>query len=471
MLVFATKIPVNSDVDEKKFIDLCAEWVYNSPHYHNIEIKYDIATHSNYEVSKDNIKCEITCFKDELDEPTSIVAFRLHNNDNGTLWIIELLFIQKNGERFISVQNNCDSKRFDPRVPKSHKPNFIKLLMEKGYGKVDDFFPVCDKALSCNTANAKNYAAYINGEILHSLPMVYISKDFDSYTVDYETLARWLSGMAYVVFEDSKETSYIMKDLTQSKNAHNGYIGIYYPETNKHQVYSYSDFPSGKFETNIVFILQQSLVNHMSINEYNWTQIQLLKSRAKLSKAEGKSQELDEFINLADNTERELKEKIEYLQRTNDALTAQLESLKNKNKESTVCLTTDLTDFYVDEQHDFVIYVMNEVAEHLHGLNPSKIRQHEILQSIINNNQPTGENERIISELKRIFKVGMKWNATTKSKIKDLGFQIIEGDHKKIIFKDSRYMYTVSSTPSDHRSPKNLLSEIERGISISKKLL
>lgn len=468
MLVFATKIPVKSDVDEKKFIDLCAEWVYGSPHYHNIEIKYDITTHADYEVAKDNIKCEITCYKDEK---TSIVAFRLHNYDKGTLWITELLFIQVKEERFISVQNNCDSNRFDPRVPKNHKPNFIKLLMDKGYGRDDENFPVCDKALKCDKSNLEKYAAYINGEITYSLPMVYISSDFDSYTVNYERLAKWLSGMAYVVFEDSKEISYTMKELTKSKNAHNGYIGIYYPGVDKHQAYSYEDFPSKKFEANISFIIQQSLINHMSTDEYNWTQIQLLKSKAKLIKAEGKSQELDDFIYLADNTERELKEKIEYLQRSNDVLTTQLEALKNKSKESTICLNTNLTDFYTDEQHDFVIYVMKEVAEHQHGLNPSKIRQHEILKSIIDNNRPTGENERIISELKNIFKSGMKWNANTKRKIKSLGFQIVEGAHDKIIFKDNKYMYTVSSTPSDYHGSKNLFSEIERGISINKKML
>lgn len=468
MLVFATKIPIKPDVDEKKFIDLCAEWVYGSPHYHNIEIEYDISTHSDYEITKENIKCEITCYKDEN---TSIVAFRLHNDDHGTLWVIDLLYIDVNGDRFISVQNNCDSNSYDPRFPKSHKPNFIKLLMEKEYGRYDSVFPVCDHALQCNRANVKDFVAYINGEKYYPLPMVYVSKDYDSYAVNYELLARWLSGMAYVIVEDSKETSYIMKELTISKNAHNGYIGIYYPGIDKYQVYSCADFPSGKFESNISLILQQSLINHMPTNEYNWTQIQLLKSKAKLVKAEGKSQELDDFINLADNTEKELKEKIEYLQRSNDALTAQLEALKTKSQESTICLTTDLTDFYTDEQHDFVIYIMNEVAEHQHGLDSSKIRQHEILQSIIDNNRPTGENERIISELKRIFKAGMKWNASTKGKIKSLGFQIIEGDHDKIIFKDNKYMYTVSSTPSDYHGPKNLFSEIERGISISKKML
>ena len=54
MLVFATKIPIKSDVTEQMFIDICAEWVYGSPHYHNIDIKYDISNHCDYEIVKDN---------------------------------------------------------------------------------------------------------------------------------------------------------------------------------------------------------------------------------------------------------------------------------------------------------------------------------------------------------------------------------------------------------------------------------
>ncbi len=468
MLVFTTKIPVKSTLTEKMFIDLCTEWVYGSPHYHNLEIKYDVSAHEDYEITKENVKCQITCYKDSN---TSIVAFRLNNNDNGTIWIIDLLFIDDNGNRFISIQNNCNSRAYDPRFPKNHKPNFIKKIMENEYGADDLYFSVTDTPLICDKTNAVKYAEYICGTVKKPLPMVYVSKDFDSYTVDYNKLAKWLSGMAYVVVEDSKETSFLMKGLTDSKNAHNGYIGIYYPGSEKYQIYSSADVLSGELERSISLNLQQSLINHMSSDEYNWTQIQTLKAKAKLVKNENSSKELAEFIEYADNTEKELKEKIEYLQRTNDALTAQLESLKVKKQASTICLSTDLTDFYIDEQHDFVLYVMREIASKMHNPDEPKYRQYEILQSIINNNDITGENKRIIGELKRIFKPGFKWNSATKNKIKSLGFTISEGDHNKITFHDNKYMYTVASTPSDDRGIKNLMSEIEKGISISKKLL
>lgn len=74
-----------------------------------------MSAHEDYEITKENVKCQITCYKDSN---TSIVAFRLNNNDNGTIWIIDLLFIDDNGNRFISTQNNCNSRAYDPRFPK-----------------------------------------------------------------------------------------------------------------------------------------------------------------------------------------------------------------------------------------------------------------------------------------------------------------------------------------------------------------
>ncbi len=472
MIVFTTKIPIKSTVTEQMFVDLCAEWIYRSPHYHNLKIEYDISSHNDYEIELNNIKCQIACYKKE---DTSIVAFRLNNNDKGTLWIIDILLIDDKNGKFISVINNCNLKLFDPRFPKNHKPNFIKIIMNKNYGIDDRYFPVHDRKLICNKENAKIYAAYMNGEIKKPLPMVYISIYYDSYCVDCDTLAKWLSGMAYVVVEENREVSFLMKELTNSKNAHNGYVGIYYPGSAKHQLYCLSDFISTdnsyKFETGISLNLQQSLINHMSSEEYNWTNLQTLKAKEKLIESEGTSKELSDLIDLADENERELKEKIEYLQKENDSLSIQNEMLKNKKRNENICLKTGLNDFYIDEQHDLILYLLKEIFERKFNSETSKFRQHELLQSIIYNNDITGENEKILGGLKKIFKPGFRWNNITKSKLKSLGFEITEGSHNKIMFHDSKYMYTVSSTPSDNRGIRNLMSDIEKGISISRKIL
>ena len=134
-------------------------------------------------------------------------------------------------------------------------------------------------------------------------------------------------------------------------------------------------------------------------------------------------------------------------------------------------LCTDLQDFYSGEQYDFILYVLRQVKSHIGTLDLKSKRQHEILNSIIENNKLIGEGEAIIEDLKQIFKPGFKWNSVTINKLKQLGFSIQDNGHKKIIFHDDKYMYTVSGTPGDGRGIANTFGDIERGISICKKIL
>ena len=123
MLLFSTKIPVYPDMSEEEFIYICSEWVYNSPHYHNIEINYDLSKKEDYSIEKDNITCMISCYNDEN---ADITAFRLINaEDDNHTWTIDFLFICEGDKKFVSVQNNLDSKTYNYRTPKNRKPNFI----------------------------------------------------------------------------------------------------------------------------------------------------------------------------------------------------------------------------------------------------------------------------------------------------------------------------------------------------------
>ncbi len=468
MLVFTTKIPVSDEMTSENFIDLCSEWVYNSPHYHSLIIDYG-NDGTDYETQKENITCHITCYKDNS---TDIIAFRLINIDNNKVWTLDLLFVSDGKKKYILVQNNLDSTAYSPKFPRNNKPHFIKWLMEKNYGLKERFFEIDDKPLLCNVENAKVYAEVINGKTNKTLPMVYVSRDSDGYRLNCDKLAKRLSGMAYVVVEQDKETSYILKDLTESKNAHNGYIGVYCPGTDNYQLYSPSDLLSGHFETDIVIIIQQILLNRMSSDEYNWVQIQLLKAKANVLDSENLNKDFEYFMALAADREKELIETINRLRKNNDSLTCQIGSFKARESDGTICLNTSIRDFYTKEQHDFILNILSEIRNKVGGAENGKCRRYEILNSIIESNTCVGEGKRVSGELRNIFKPGFKWNASTKNKLGDLGFTIEDGSgHKKIVFHDPKYMFTISGTPGDDRGIKNLLSEIENGISITKKIL
>ena len=99
MLVFTSKIPVKSEMTNEDFIELCTKWVYGSPHYHKLMMKYSIEK-ENYEINKENITCQFTHYEDQN---AGVVAFRLRNEDGERRWTLDILFITQQGEKFISI--------------------------------------------------------------------------------------------------------------------------------------------------------------------------------------------------------------------------------------------------------------------------------------------------------------------------------------------------------------------------------
>ena len=340
--------------------------------------------------------------------------------------------------------------------------------MENNCGLSQDDFRVGDTPIICDDFTVNSVADFINNKISKNLPMVYVSKS-NKTKVNCDSLAKWLSGMAYVVVEKDIETSYKLKELTGSKNVHSGAIGIYYSDSENHQSYTVHNFRYGKLESSIALIVQQTLINHMSSDEYTWSKIQLLKTKEKARLSENISKDFKEYMDMADEVEKDLQEKVDSLIAENNSLSAQLEAFKYRNMGGDIRLNTSLDDFCMDEQRDFVIYLLNEVFKRSVPSDSKRMRRYEILENLVKENTVSGENDRIVSEVKRAFK---NPDANIKNKLKKIGFNVEDGgQHIKLTYGDSKYMFTMASTPSDIRSLKNLRSDIENGISISKKML
>ena len=55
------------------------------------------------------------------------------------------------------------------------------------------------------------------------------------------------------------------------------------------------------------------------------------------------------------------------------------------------------------------------------------------------------------------------------AELKKIGFEVVsESPHYKLVYKNSKYWFTVSKTPSDKRGGKNLASDITRRLSVYK---
>jgi len=90
-------------------------------------------------------------------------------------------------------------------------------------------------------------------------------------------MAQQLSGVAHVFQEYDKNTSLKLKEATDSKNAYNGYVGIYFPKSKHHELFSRDQFKNND-ELNsskrsalkdIGFIIDEDVTTHYKLVFYD----------------------------------------------------------------------------------------------------------------------------------------------------------------------------------------------------------
>ncbi len=351
--------------------------------------------------------------------------------------------------------------------------------MESNFCKDDANIPVIAKPITINKENLKICANVMRGEYCNSMPVIYLSVQNDDHcTLNPNEIAKKLSGLAHVFVEENKEISWQLKELSNDNNAHNGYVGIYFPQSEYVQRFSI-DFYDGderKMKEDIELCVWKALSNRQEASLYNWNQIITLQTRQKMMHwkniSEGDKEELKRYVQTFDAENERLKEEKEELLKENRKLIYQIDNLKEQLKDSkqgkSFYNKGKEKELYFSEMNDLLFSILNQVKNKYE----KNSRAYILICDLIEANPSIGECKKIVEAIKRILKKGSNLTSTDKSELKEVGFNIIEdGAHYKLLFhNDPRYMFTVSRTPSDHREGKNLASDIIKIIDVEKKI-
>jgi len=474
MLVFSTKLPLKSDITQEMCVQLFIEWVTGSAHYHLSKIPYDISSHEDYHIEKDNISFSIGHY---IDKNIELSACRLENREQKAIWFNDCVFLNEHGNKTLLIQLNCNRVDYNTQLPEIHKPYIVRQFIEAGYCRDDAALPVTDSSIIVSDKKFFDICASImRCEYNNMMPVVYISKDWWGTVISPIYLARQLSGIAHVLEESDREVSFRLRDATGSRNAHNGFIGIYFPGSYYYELFSPREYSDHKLLSDaIINSVWQALINRIDSSSYNWNQIMTLQARQrmmkwKLASAQDKK-ELAEYMDSFDSENSELREKIEVLNRQNANLRSQLDAMRalHETKEDGFFNLGKERDLYPGEHSDLLYSILSQVENKF----DKESRAYCIIHSLLEANTPIGECERLIETLKIIFSGGGRLNSSNKSTIRELGFTIDEdgGAHYKLTFHDPRYMFIVSKTPSDHREGRNLFSDICKKLDINKKII
>ncbi len=194
--------------------------------------------------------------------------------------------------------------------------------------------------------------------------------------------------------------------------------------------------------------------------------------------------DLSDYMELFDSENRELQTKIDELNLLLDMASEQIDEYKQTLHNMSIQLENFRSTFR-GGGNDGGIYKKGEenelypgeITELLHNvLSSSKSRFTEeshpraLIESMLAANPTDHPCETVLEELKPILSNYDRLTPAIRTKLKELGFTIDEdGSHYKLTFQgDSRYMFTLSKTPSDHRGGKNLYSEVCNRLDVNK---
>ena len=303
------------------------------------------------------------------------------------------------------------------------------------------------------------------------IPLVLATTYFNSMAceIDENTVARKLSGIAHVIVCNNEYTR-LIKDRAQCKGPFNGAVAIYCKGGKPKQFRKDSVYHGTSLETMIIQEVQKHITAKVdeTAPTYESLHTEEVKEQAKQNEAM-----LNEFFDENETLEDRLKkakDRIAELSSENLQLKMKYENLQKMVESNNTLIPllkkANISEFYEGEQHDLVVTILQKA---LCTSGTEETRRHELLSALLKENAIIGNGEETFEVIKKIFSDGEEMSPQNITELKRIGIEVVsEKNHYKLVYKNSKYWFTVSKTPSDKRGGKNLASDITRRLSVYK---
>ncbi len=474
MIVFYTRYHVVDDFNIGAMLNFafnCVNGMKNAP-----DIFKNIIWDGN---DSGEWKTEKNLLSFEIDSESRVAAFRVAIVDeNDELWTTDLVLneLKKEIQMRLAREKRIATAEYDRNF---NIPYMFKKIVRDGIGSMDDELPVTDTPIYIDDNNVSIVADLVSGKRPYSLPVIYVSHPFseNDYSLDVKELAKDMAGSAHVLVEKTSDTSIRLKELTDSKNAYNGAIDIFYND-DSFRYMRWEDITPNQYRYKISHavyarmamrnidedISLSALKIRNRIKKLDANNVETQKLFLEVEELKEKRKEDTEFIELLSEEIKNLEKRVNDLENENFDLKSKIsgltEALNRKNGVvgKAISLSYSEEQYYDDEIKRIVLECIRQTVS-TYGDEQQLRRDYHILKSILDNNSTSDIGDRIKSEMMKIIK---KNNLSRQdvNALKGLGFEILKGSHDKYLFhNDDRYIITVSNSPSDHRDGENLAHE------------
>lgn len=462
MINFSTEFPVDTRNSVEDVVRLACTWVAGSPYtkipsstFEKLPMDEETTHHAGGQCVSIGIA--------KLPE-FEIGGLSYVHGDGGLEWSTSIVTLRTANEHLLSIQVACEALNTAVRLPTPKKPYIVRQALEKLGGGMDGQVPVADQPFRLNDGEAGIAAALMLGTARNRLPIIYVSAGFDGrHLVEPDELARWVSGMAHVIVEPSRQFSLALKTLTNARNVYGGTVGVYWPESSARKAYFLdTEAPDGRaLRMEIAKDIRTALCNRRPTTNCTWAHVKetIARKQYELLKAKG-STELQAYIGAFDADQAAKDAKLLDAEREIARLNADLRRYSAASTDASGGLLArgEEQDLYEHEARDIVIEALEDA---MRSAKQNGRREH-VLASLLRANAASRERQRLAEEIKGLLKTYRDMDTRTRNALAKLGFDITDdGKHYKAIFQgDGRYTFILPKTSGDSRAGKNVTSNI-----------
>ena len=462
MLVWATEFPVSSENGCNGVLTVAKNTLSASPHsLWRPELFGDDPTSEMKRLEQDGQVVTIGCAESQTEK----IAGLQHQwvEDGEREWNTEIVGHEADGNVIVSVRLNCNLLRPGLTLPIAKKPYYVRQILEDLEGGEDAGLVVQDSPHFLAEPDVSVAARLVLGKSGVRLPVVYVSVGRSNRPfIDVRSLAQWLGGMAHVVVEPSRYFAFALARNTGRMNAYGGAVSIYWPSAAAAQMRFLPSISGDAvaMQKEIVRRVRRALTHIRPESRCTFQYLRELTSRAEIERlqAEG-STEVNEYVAVFDAETKAKDERLAEMGRELARLHAELSRYQRAGDTSEGILAAGSErEYYHGEHLDALIHALRHSRN---SVAPEGRRQH-LVDDILKANEPTSVGPELEAEIKEAFAQSGDLGPSQRRTLQDLGFDVEDSSkHWKVTYQgDSRYMFTISKSSSDHRAGKNLASSI-----------
>lgn len=466
----STRLAMKDGYSAETFRNTIVEWLKAGPPTRGVGELFETEDFANPKTISAGY-CTLETFH-LTKEKTDYEACKLTHIYREQTWVTEIILEVKpsNPKVYFNIECLGDITRFT-EIP-TVRTDVIRTFIKSGWVK-ENCLPITAEPIILNREAVEVLVSAIKGSYEGSLPLVYVSKLFDStgYEVDETQLAKDLAGIAIVIVEENDTYLDELKERTNRQNPFNGHIGIYFPYINRPKIYRTTNRRwQGSLDAEIINETGDYTTAQTDIDNVGWGRLhgEILTYRAQESE-----ELLNETINENGTLEEQLKEAKEKLHRAvmenknlverNEML---LQALNSRDNGLKIITAAPIDEFFNNEQYDLVVNILEKAFQTIE----KDSRSHELLEGILEVNPLSGQGKIIDETIKKILSKGENPKDRDLAELKAIGFEVIsDNNHYRLLYKgNDKYTITLYKTPSDTRSGKNMVSDIIKTISVYK---